>query len=154
IGVATLMTIYGLVSGLTASFTNQLSMLGSNTMFVTRWPWVIRGDWWLYRNRPPITFDDVEALRDADTLLAVAPIAQGGGELVYRPSGLGGVQVQGTTAEFLDTSRLRIDTGRFLSPLESSVGTNVTVIGSEVKERLFVNANPIGARVNLGPQRF
>ena len=50
IGVATLMTIYGLVSGLTTSFTAQLATLGSDTMYVTSRPWVIRGDWWEYRN--------------------------------------------------------------------------------------------------------
>ena len=44
IGVATLMTIYGLVSGLTTQFTAQIAALGSNTMYVTSRPWIIRGD--------------------------------------------------------------------------------------------------------------
>ena len=44
IGVATLMTIYALVTGLTSSFTNQIAALGSDTMYVTSRPWVIRGD--------------------------------------------------------------------------------------------------------------
>ena len=76
IGVATLMTIYGLVSGLTTQFTNQIAALGSNTMYVTSRPCVIRGDWWEYRNRPPITRADVAALHHGATYLAaIAPVA-------------------------------------------------------------------------------
>jgi putative ABC transport system permease protein len=159
IGVATLMTIYGLVSGLTTSFTTQIAALGSNTMYVTSRPWVIRGDWWEYRNRPPITRADVAALRhDASMLAAVAPVATAAAEVSFRSDHVSGVEVHGTTSEFLDTSTLRLERGRFLSPLEGASSNQVVIIGSEVAERLFANeATPgaaLGAKVLLGPHRF
>jgi len=155
IGVATLMTIYGLTAGLTSSFTRQLAALGSSTMYVSSRPWVIRGDWWLYRNRPPITREDVEALRRRGDLLdAVAPVANAAAEVSYRGERIGQVQVQGTTSEYIDTSTLKMAAGRFLSPLEGAGTGQIAVIGSEVAERLFKQANPLGARISLGPQRF
>ncbi len=155
IGVATLMTIYGMVQGLTSSFTRQLAMLGPNTMWVTSRPWVIRGDWWRYRNRPPITRDDVEALRgSADALTAIAPIAFGAGEVKYRSRRIGMAQIQGTTSEYIDTSRLRVDSGRFLSPVEGAGASYVAVIGSEVREALFLGGDPLGARIHVGAQQF
>jgi putative ABC transport system permease protein len=155
IGVATLMTIYGLTAGLTSSFTRQLAALGSNTMYVSSRPWVMRGDWWRFRNRPPITRDDVAALRRrGDLLAAVAPVANAAAEVSYRGEHIGQVQVQGTTSEYIDTSTLKIAAGRFLSPLEGSGTGQVAVIGSEVAERLFKQADPLGARIRLGPQRF
>ena len=154
IGVATLMTIYGLVSGLTSQFTSQLSALGSNTMYVTSRPWVMRGDWWEYRNRPPITRADVAALQHAPHLAAVAPLASAAAEVTYRGERIGNVRVQGTTSEYLDTSTLKIDRGRFLSPVEGVSTNQVAVIGSEVVERLFPNESPLGARILLGPNRF
>jgi putative ABC transport system permease protein len=155
IGVATLMTIYGLVSGLTSSFTRQLAALGSSTMYVTSHPWVIRGDWWRYRNRPPITRDDVEALRRrGDLLAAVAPVANAVAEVSYRGDRIGSVRVQGTSSEYIDTSTIKISRGRFLSPIEGASAIHVAVIGSEVSERLFKGASPIGARISLGSQRF
>jgi len=155
IGVATLMTIYGLVSGLTSSFTTQIAALGSNTMYVTSRPWVIRGDWWQYRNRPPITRADVAALQHgASYLAAVAPVANAAAEVSFRSERIGGVQVRGTTSEYLDTSTLKIDQGRFLSAVEGTSLNQVAVIGSEVVERLFANESPLGARILLGPYRF
>ena len=155
IGVATLMTIYGLVSGLTTSFTRQLAALGSSTMYVSSRPWVIRGDWWRYRNRPPISRDDVAALRRrGDLLEAVAPVANGAAEVSYRGERIGLVQVQGTSSEYIDTSTIKIATGRFLSPLEGASAGHVAVIGSEVATRLFKGASPLGARISLGANRF
>ena len=155
IGVATLMTIYGLVSGLTTSFTSQIAALGSNTMYVTSRPWVIRGNWWEYRNRPPITRTDVTALQHgAAHLAAVAPVANAAAEVTFHNERIGAVRVQGTTSEYLDTSTLKLDQGRFLSPVEGTSLNHVVVVGSEVVERLFPNETPLGARILLGPQRF
>lgn len=155
IGVATLMTIYGLVSGLTTSFTRQLAALGSSTMYVTNRPWVLRGDWWRYRNRPPITRDDVAALRRrGDLLQAVAPVANAFAEVSYRGDRMGAVQVQGTSSEYIDTSTIKIASGRFLTPLEGAGTSQVAVVGSEVAQQLFKGGSPLGAHISLGPSRF
>ena len=155
IGVATLMTIYGLVAGLTTAFTSQLATLGSDTMYVTSRPWVIGDDWWRYRNRPPISREDVAALRRrGDLLTAVAPVAITVAEASYRGEQLGAVRVYGTNADYLDTSTRKMASGRFLSPLEGAGTGHVTVIGSAVGERLFKDASPLGARIALGPERF
>ena len=155
IGVATLMTIYGLVAGLTTSFTKQIAALGSNTMYVTKRPWIIRGDWWDYRNRPPITRADVEALHHGATYLAaIAPVADAAAEVSFRNVRVSGVQVRGTTSEYLDTSTLKMDHGRFLSSVESASSNHVVVIGSEIVERLFPHESPLGAKILLGPHRF
>jgi putative ABC transport system permease protein len=155
IGVATLMTIYGLVAGLTTAFTSQLATLGSDTIYVTSRPWVIEGDWWRYRNRPPMTRDDVAALRrQGDLLTAVAPVAITVAEASYRGERIGAVRVHGTTAEYLDTSTRTVATGRFLSPLEGAGTGHLAVIGSAIGERLFRGASPLGARITLGPERF
>jgi putative ABC transport system permease protein len=154
IGVATLMTIYGMVTGLTTQFTTQIAALGSNTMYVTSRPWVIRGDWWQYRNRPPISRADVAALHGASHLAAVAPLASAAAEVSYRSEQIRATQVEGTTSEYLDTSTLKIDRGRFLSAVEGASSNQVAVVGSEVVERLFANEAPLGARILLGPHRF
>ena len=155
IGVATLMTIYGLVSGLTSSFTSQIAALGSNTMYVTSRPWVVRGDWWEYRNRPPITRADVAALHHgASHLAAVAPLASAAAEVSFHNARISAVRVQGTTSEYLDTSTLKLEHGRFLSELEGAGSHQVAVVGSEVVERLFPHESPLGARIMLGPHRF
>jgi putative ABC transport system permease protein len=124
-------------------------------MYVTSRPWVIRGDWWEYRNRPPITRADVDALRhSASHLAAVAPVASAAAEVSFRSDRISQVRVQGTTSDYIDTSTLKLERGRFLSAVEGTSTNQVAVLGSEVVERLFRNEAPLGARILLGPHRF
>lgn len=155
IGVATLMTIYGMVAGLTTAFTSQLATLGSDTLYVSSRPWVIADDWWRYRNRPPITREDVAALRRrGDLLTAIAPLAMASAEASYRGERMGLVRVNGTTSDYLETSTRKLAVGRFLSPLEGDGDTRVAVIGAAVRDRLFEHSEPLGARLTLGGERF
>src|SRR5688572_9142808 len=122
IGVATLMAIASLVQGLQQSFTEQLGALGANTIYVSARPWIIQGDWWRYRNRPPITIKDVDALRRNATLLtAVAPMSVTLADVSYLGQRLEMVQVRGTTDEYLETSSIIVEHGRFLSPIETEL---------------------------------
>jgi putative ABC transport system permease protein len=155
IGVATLMAIYAMVTGLTDAFTRQVAQLGANTFFVTSRPWMAHGDWWRFRNRPPITRQDAEALeRDGTLFIAVAPAAFAAADVSYLGEHDQGVQIRGTVAAFLDTSTLKVAAGRFLSPLDDELESPVVVIGSELQDRLFRTADPVGAYVNVAGQRF
>src|ERR1700726_3787913 len=73
IGVATLIAIVGIIEGLNASFATQLSKLGPSSITVNKWPWIVTGDWWKYRNRPPLT------VRDADAVRRQRKLAEAGG---------------------------------------------------------------------------
>jgi putative ABC transport system permease protein len=155
IGVATLMAIYALVQGLTASFTQQIAQLGSNTLFVSSRPWVMRGDWWKYRNRPPVTQKDVDALRaGAPLLTAVAPVGFAMADVKYMGQTMELVAIRGTTSEYIDTASIKVAAGRFLSPVDTDLDEQVAVIGSEVADRLLAGIDPVGTRILVGAQRF
>jgi putative ABC transport system permease protein len=155
IGVATLMAIYAMVSGLRSSFAHQFGSLGANTLYVNSRPWVQRGDWWKYRNRPKITMDDVDALRrHADKLTAIAPAAFTLADVGAGGDEAEGVFVRGTTADFIDTSNMRLDLGRFLSPLDSDLDRPVVVIGSELRDKFYRNRDPIGDRITVGARYY
>jgi putative ABC transport system permease protein len=154
IGVATLMAIYALVIGLQAKFAAQLGMLGADTLYVTSRPWIMLDDWWKYRNRPPLTMDDVDALERHGEFAAVAPMTFALGDVRLAGEQVREVMVRGTTAGYLDTADIRIDLGRFLSPIESGAGAVVAVLGSEVRERLFRGTDPIGSRVLVAGRRY
>ena len=74
IGVCTLLAIVGIIQGLNASFAQQLSNLGGNSMYVTKFPWIMRGDFFKYRNRRELTPPLAEQLRDLPEVAAVAPM--------------------------------------------------------------------------------
>jgi putative ABC transport system permease protein len=155
IGIATLIAIYAMVQGLSATFAQQISMLGSSTLYVTQAPWIQRDNWWKYRNRPPIAKKDVDALVDqGDLLAAVAPIAFAVGAVEKGDTKIEFVQIRGTTDRYIETSRLRVAGGRFLSPIDVDMERGVVVIGSDVRARLFPRADPLGATINVAGQRM
>ena len=44
IGVATLLAIVGIIQGLNSSFSRQLATIGSSSLWVSKFPWVIKGN--------------------------------------------------------------------------------------------------------------
>ena len=61
IGVTTVITIVALVQGLNKAFADQISTIGTNTLYIQKFPWIMQGrEFFLYRNRKNITIDDAE----------------------------------------------------------------------------------------------
>ena len=155
IGVATLTAITSITQGLGASFAQQLAQLGASTLYITSRPWVIRGDWWRYRNRPNITRADSDALsRQATLLTAVAPVAAAPADVSYQGEHSSSVDVRGTNDQYVDTTTLHLAQGRFLAPLDVEHDRHVAVIGSDLEDRLFHGASPIDAEIRIVGQPF
>jgi putative ABC transport system permease protein len=155
IGVATLTALLSITQGLSASFAKQLANMGASTLYVSTRPFVMRGDWWRYRNRPNISKKDAQALREqASLLVAVAPVVTTQAEVRYQGEYATEVDVRGTTDQYAETANLKLDEGRYLSPIDVEYDRPVVVIGAEIKELLFKGASPIGASIQVAGRRF
>ena len=76
IGVTTIITIFTTIQGMNEYVIGELSNIGSSTVYVQKWPWVIRGDFWRYRNRKEVTYKEYKALSEySKTADYVAPAA-------------------------------------------------------------------------------
>ena len=58
------------------------------------------------------------------------------------------------TFEFVDIQRMEFSEGRFFNELESNSGRQVAVIGHDIAEQFFDNADPIGKTIRIYGQRF
>jgi putative ABC transport system permease protein len=65
-----------------------------------------------------------------------------------------GVQLIGTTDEFLATSGASISEGHFLSELDSDNGRQVCVIGSQVATNLFPRESALGKKISINQRPF
>jgi putative ABC transport system permease protein len=65
-----------------------------------------------------------------------------------------GVQVEGTTDQYINTYGSSIANGRFFTALESQGGRPVTVLGYDVAANLFPREDPIGKTVKIGGQSY
>ena len=156
IGVTTVITIVSLIQGLNKAFSDQISSIGTDTLYIQKFPWIMKGDeWFRYRNRKNVSIQEAEAVRESATLArAVAPTMGTMRSIKYNENTINRVYVLGTTAEYLVTSNSYPEIGRFLSENDVQHNRAVCVIGSAVAEKLFPRTDPIGKRVNIAGRKF
>ena len=155
IGVCTLLAIVGIIQGMNTSFATQLSSLGANTFYVSKFPWVMRDDWWSFRNRKDLTLAQGTALAEQGTLLAgIAPTTGTMSDVSFGGSSLASVQLTGTTADYATVSAHDIPQGRFLTDADNDAASSVVVIGSSVATSLFPHASPIGSTLMVQNHPF
>jgi putative ABC transport system permease protein len=154
IGVCTLLAIVGIIQGLNVSFAQQLSSLGVNSMYVTKFPWIIRGDFFRYRNRRELTPPLAEQLRELSEVAAVAPMVSKTDEVKFSSLNLANVRIQGTTADFPTVAGWEVTSGRFLNGPENDNSSSVAVLGADVADGLFPTANPVGQSIRIGSRPF
>jgi putative ABC transport system permease protein len=155
IGVATLLAIIGIVQGLNSSFEKQLATMGSNTLFVTKFPWGMRGDWWAYRNRKNFTLPQVERIRaQASYVSAISPTVGRNADVAFGGEQLSAVRIEGVMHEYLSISGFEVVSGRFLSDVDDAVTRPVAVIGAEVADTLFPGVDPLGRNIRIEGRPF
>jgi putative ABC transport system permease protein len=155
IGVATLLAILGIIQGLNTSFQKQLETIGPATLYVAKRPWMVMGDWWQYRNRKPITLEQVEAIRAQSTYAEVISPWMGNNEdISFNGVDLTAVDVTGTTPEYAQVVGYDVAAGRFLTGADLDNVSAVAVLGSDLARTLFPHSDPLGARIRIAGRPY
>jgi putative ABC transport system permease protein len=155
IGIVTVTLMGTAIEGVDRSFNQSISALGTDVLYVEKFPWLTGQDWWKYRNRKDITMREAKALEEQATLItAVAPGTGTSRTVGYGNRNMENAVVIGTSDKFTETSGALPSDGRFFSSAEFEGARPVCVIGSEVKDGLFPNEDPIGKMVRVGPYPF
>lgn len=155
IGITMVVGIASIIDGLNKAFYASISALGSDTLFIQKFPWGGGEEWWKYRNRKNITMKEAEAIKKHATLVkAVAPSMYTMRQVKYGNQGLDDVIIIGTNHEYRETFDALPEVGRFLSEADVQHRRNVCVIGHEVAEKLFENVTPLGRWIKIGSHKF
>jgi putative ABC transport system permease protein len=129
--------------------------VGADVIYVSRMPWVIMNDFFLYRNRPQIELRHAEAL--AEKLRGrgiVNPSMDTSRDVKYRSEVLSGIRVIGTTDKQTLVASAQPEIGRFMTEFDVIYKKRVCVIGTEIRDGLFGSANPINQEINIGRSKF
>jgi putative ABC transport system permease protein len=155
IGVATLLAIVGIIQGLNASFDRQLASIGANTLYVSKFPWVMKGDWWLYRNRKDFTLPQVEQIRAQSSFItAMSPVVGRAADVAHGEEQLANVGVNGVMNEYLIISGYEVTSGRFITDSDNETTRPVAVLGADVAAGLFPGISPLGQTVRIEGRPF
>ncbi|HNW58358.1 MAG TPA: ABC transporter permease [bacterium] len=156
IGVTTVITIVALIQGLNGAFSKEISSIGTDTVYIQKFPWVMKEDDWLkYRNRPNLTLEESDQIRAASRLaIAVAPQIGTARTVKFEEKSVEQVIITGTTADYLLTSNANPEYGRFFSENDVNTNRRVCVLGYEVADKLFGQSDPLGRRITIGGRKF
>ena len=100
-----------------------------------------------------LTLEDAAALRQLPQVSGVTPIVWGNSE-VEGNRRIRRTTVYGVGADFLRVFSSSVRIGRFLPADEAHGARALVVLGSKLRHELFGNANPLGAKVNIGGLQF
>jgi putative ABC transport system permease protein len=155
IGIVAVVTTMTAVNGLQNRFRESFSAVGTDVIYVSRMPWVVMNDFFLYRNRPNLDLREARALEDRLRGRAlVNPSLDTRQDVKYRSETIEAVTIIGTTEKQVQISSAQPQGGRFLLPFDVTYKKNVCVIGSDIRDGLFKGTDPIGKTLKIGRGAF
>ncbi|MCK6601110.1 MAG: ABC transporter permease [Bacteroidetes bacterium] len=159
VGVFSVISVMTAVQTLENSINSGLSVLGTNSFIVQKYPAIQMGmgTRWKYRNRQDITWEQCQYVKEHNSKALHVSITENqiGGVVVSRfESTRPNVDVAGSDEATLATLGKNLSSGRNFTQGEVESNRGVALLGSELAEKLFPAVNPIGQTVRLNGMRF
>ena len=162
IGVMTVIIISSVVNGLNSNVSSLVESLGTNVIWVFRFPVIGVRPTTEMLTRKQLTYDDAMAMKELPHVVAVTPGLQwrdnsgqpGGVSVKYETKKMEGTMLEGDASGVKDVYDLNIKDGRFFSDGDVERAANVVVLGSDTAEGLFGTANAVGQDVTIAGMVF
>jgi putative ABC transport system permease protein len=162
IGVLTVIVISSVINGLNSSVSGLVESLGTNVIWVFRFPVIGVRPTTEMLTRKQMTYDDAMAMKDLPHVLAVTPGlqyrdnsgAEGTVAVKYDTKKIEGTTLEGDTASVKDVYELDLKEGRFFTDADTERAANVVVLGNDTADGLFGTMSPVGRDVTIAGMVF
>ena len=154
IGVMTVVTVVSIISGLNNYISEKVFDLNPDVYAVTRFGIITSRDQWLEAvKRKPIDWNDFKAVDARCGMCDIVGASNGTRSVVKRGAQkLSNVRTAGVTANMAELQNLDLEAGRFFTPSEEQRSAPMIIIGSDVREELFGQLDPVGRTIRVGNQ--
>jgi putative ABC transport system permease protein len=152
IGVGTLVGVVSVISGLDAFVKDKIIQLAPDVYVVTKFGIIRSREEFLdAQKRRNLDWNDYEtAARTLRLAEGVAAEWVGSSAVKFQDHRLADVKVEGTTASFGPMLRVDIAAGRYFTSAEDDAAVALAIIGSDVKDELFPQLDPLGRTLLVG----
>jgi putative ABC transport system permease protein len=162
IGVMTVIIISSVVNGLNSSVSSLVESLGTNVIWVFRFPVIATRPTTEMLTRKQLTYDDAMAMKDLPHVVAVTPGLQyrdnsgveGTVAVKFGTKKMEGTTLEGDTASVKDVYDLNMKDGRFFNDGDVERAANVVVLGNDTADELFGTISPVGQDVTIAGMVF
>ena len=153
IGIFAIISVFTAVDGLKSNVQSSLDQLGSNVIYIEKWPWAFGGDypWWKYWQRPLVTVKELDQLKQRNTLAEsfAFDATLRNQVLKYRSNTVENCDIDMYSHDYEKLATFNLVEGRYFTDVESSSGYPVVILGYNLKEALFPNEDPIDKEIIL-----
>jgi len=145
IGIFCIIGVMATLGSLEHNIQNEIKSFGTNTIYVDKWDYSQGGNgqypWWKYIKRPSPKFEQLEQIMDRTPSAKYAAFKiDRQADLEYEDNTLKSIVLYGFSDDFSNIQSVDIQLGRYISPAEFQQGSNAVVVGNEIAEQFFVNA--------------
>ncbi len=144
-GIFCIISVLATVASLERNIQNEIKTLGSNTIYIDKWDYSAGGGpdypWWKYVNRPMPKYEEVRQIKERTPSASfVAFRIRVIDEAEYKGNVLSNINIYGINEDFDNIQPIEIQYGRYISETEFGSGSSTAVIGNDVAEKLFGQA--------------
>lgn len=152
IGIFSVISVLTVFDSIEMKLRKNIEELGSNVLFVQKWPWEMGGDipWWDYMKRPETRFQEMEEIQKRSNLTDAAAYYVA----TRRNIKLNGITFEdaiiiAASHEYEKVETVDLSQGRYFTLAESQGGRSVAVVGTKIIKELIGEADAIGKELSI-----
>ena len=157
IGITTLITVVSIIEGANFYVANKVADLGPAVFQVSQFPRVsLNFNEYLKATKwKSIEYEDYVYLAEKSRETLRIGFAARATDLVkHRQQSMENTTIRGVTSNMIDIERKQLQDGRFFNAADGELHRLVAVLGTDIIEQLFDNADPIGKKILIGGREF
>lgn len=152
IGIFSIISVFTIFDSLENAIKSEINSLGSNVIFIQKWPWAMGGDypWWKYYQRPEPKLKEMdEIMKRSNTVEASAFMVSVSRDVYSGSDRVENVPVVAVSQDYTRVMPFDLQEGRYFTPAESHSGRNIAIIGADIAENLFKGQDAVGRKVKV-----
>lgn len=158
IGIFCIIAVKASVDSLEQSIISGFNELGSDVVYLDKNPWNEdpNQNYWKYARRPSPSYEDYEAIVKKSKLKQATSfcIFTGGRIVKFQNNAISNAFIMGSTFEYMEIQNVKLEEGRYFTPLEYQTGSPKIILGNKLYKELFGGIDGLGKNVKLFGQNF
>lgn len=141
IAILCLISIFSAVDSLEKNLRNSVNSLGSDIIYVDKWPWLMQEDypWWKFIKRPEVSTDDFNSIYgNVKTAEAIALWRWvQAGTIQFENDEINEISIFGITKDYNKVKDIEFAAGRYFTEYEFNGIQNSTLLGHDLAISFF-----------------
>ncbi len=152
IGIFSIISVFTVFDSLQSNIKSEINSLGSNVLFIQKWPWVMGGGmpWWKYFQRPQPTLQEMKEILKRSSTVADATFMYAVQRNVYNGDNyMENVTIMAVSYDYNKVMPFDLQEGRYFTQGECLGGRNLAIIGADIAKNIFPHSDPVGQQIKI-----